>query len=114
MLITDYGQVLSPEAQEAVLGALKASAVATFRERGGQDIVVGEPRDQKIGTADARGVLIQYHDKEDLGHKCSVCVLSGPGFCVSCVAQYLDADAANAQPLVRQTLESIRPLREGG
>jgi hypothetical protein len=109
MLITDIGEALDAKDQEEALKILTDSLEATYREQKGAELEVSKPADFKFESGPARKTKIHYKDDKDFGHTCWAFVLSMPKATVTCVAQYLDEDEKEAAPLVKKTLDSLRP-----
>ena len=114
ILLTDLGQPLQPETQEATLKALVGSVVEELRAEKATGVDVSEPHQRRFGGSSARGATIRYHDARDLGHVCLLYVLTGSTFSASCVVEYLDHDSDDVLPLIKRTLDSVRPIPRGG
>lgn len=111
MILTDLGEPLDAAAQDEALKLLSDSIVESFRASGMKKLTVSEPYEQKFAKASARGVSIRYEDSQGVAQTSLACVLTGPRFSASCVAQYFDSDAERAVPQVKKILESIRPAK---
>jgi hypothetical protein len=117
ILLTELGQPLDAKDQEKTLKVLAGSVVGSYHDVPGAKLAAGEPFYCSYKGVSGHGATIHYwtrQDGKDFGHTCVVCVLSGPPgepkFTVTCVIQYLDEDKDEVAPLVRKTLDSIRPL----
>ncbi len=111
MLITDMGQSLPAEATDNALKIVVDSVDETFADLDVKNLEVGKPRKRTFTGTSGRGVVIRYRDERDSGNTCLIYVLNGPSFAVSCVVQYVDDDLDDVKLLIKQTLDSFRPLR---
>jgi hypothetical protein len=109
LLVNDLGRALAPDQQTQVLDRMVDSARAAFLELAGRDVVVEKPYQRKFASMSATGVTVRYRDKQNLGHTCLLYVFAGDRFAGSCLVQYIDRDEDDVLPLVKKTLDSLRP-----
>lgn len=110
MIISDLGGAIDLADRPKVLRLLVDNMVQSFRPQSEE-----EPAVSKIGRAAFEGmtgrfVSIQYQDREGYDRTCVVYLLVDDDHAVSCIVQYLDEDTAEIARLVKQTLDSVRPL----
>lgn len=110
MIVSDLGGAIDLGDRPKVLRLLVDNMVQSFRPQAEE-----EPTVSKVGRAAFAGmtgrfISIQYRDKEGFDRTCVVYLLVDDDHAVSCIVQYLDEDTAEIAPLVKQTLDSIRPL----
>ncbi len=111
MLITEIGGPLEPDSQAKALQILTQSVQDSLSEADRQRVSVSKPQSRRFGESVGLGVVIRYEDAQQVDHTWLAYVLVGKSFTVTCVTQYLDRDADDVLPLVRQTLESFCPTR---
>jgi hypothetical protein len=110
VLLCDLGRPLDSKAQEEALEILAKSVATTLREAKVRELEISEPRHRKFDGSTARGETIRYRDAKGLAHVYLLYVFSGPDHAATCVAEYLDSDSDDVLPLVKRTLDSVRPI----
>ena len=114
--LTDLGRPLDAKAQEEKLKFLADSVAKSYSDEvNGAKLTVSKPYPCTFVGAEGRRTTISTRQGDkDVGHTCVACVLSGPPgdakFTVTCLIQYPDEDRNEIMPLVKKTLDSIRPL----
>jgi hypothetical protein len=111
MIISDLAEPLDEESTGEALRILQESVTDSFRQSGLENVRVAEPHTQKFEHAAARGVVIGYQDSDGVKQSCLVYVLNGEGFSGSAIVQYFDEEKESVLPLIKRTLDSIRPVR---
>jgi hypothetical protein len=110
VLLCDLGHPLDAKNQEEALKILLKSVTTTLRAAKTEGIEVSEPHQRSFDGSSARGATIRYRDAKDIGHVYLVYVLTGPNHAATCVAEYLENDSDDVLPLVKKTLDSVRPI----
>jgi hypothetical protein len=116
--LIDLVRPLDAKAQEETLKLLADSVAKEYRKVEGAKLKLGEIHSCKYaGGAAGPWTTVSYSSRQgdkNVGHTCVAYVLSGPPgdakFTVTCLIQYPDEDKSEVGPLVRKTLDSIRPL----
>jgi len=109
--INDLGGPLDPEQQGSALKDLVQEVAAGYQAmQNVKAVKVEEPHHRKFGDTSASGDSIRFIDAEDIRHVCLVYVISGRGFAVTCLIQFLEEDFDEIKGLIQGTLESFQPL----
>jgi hypothetical protein len=110
VMLCDLGRPLDSKAQEKALDILAKSVMATLRDAKVGGLTISEPHERKFDGSPARGETIRYRDAKGLEHVYLVYVFSGPNHAATCVAEYIDHDSDDVLPLIKRTLDSVRPI----
>jgi hypothetical protein len=110
LLIGDLGRSLDAKGQQETLESLLQSVTSTLRDAKVEGLDVTKPHERKFGESSARGITVRYRDSKGAGRVCLVYVLSGPNYAATCVADFLDNDGDEVLPLLKKTLDSVRPV----
>ncbi len=112
VLLTDLGRPLSQKEQQEALKVLVDSVTATLHDMKAEGVNVADPHERMFNGSSARGTAIRYRDAKGFGHVYLLYVLTGPKHGATCVAEYLENDSEDVLPLIKKTLDSIRPIPE--
>jgi len=110
LLVNDLGGPLKPGTQAEALRILSESVKAAYQQMSVRELKAAAPHQRRFAHCQAHGVVIHYLDEQGLGHTSLVYVLGDESFAATCVVQYLDKDGDDVLPLIKKTLDSIRPL----
>jgi hypothetical protein len=110
LLIRDLGRPLDAQRQKEALDGLLKSVTAALREAKVADLDVGDPHERKFDGSSARGITIRYRDAKGFAHVDLLYVLTGPGFAATSVVEFVENDGDDVLPLIKKTLDSIRPI----
>jgi len=112
VLLTDLGHPLSPKEQQEALKVLVDSVTATLHDMKAEGVNVTEPHERAFAGSTARGTTIRFRDAKGFVHVYLLYVLTGPKHAATCVAEYLENDSDDVLPLIKKTLDSVRPIPE--
>ena len=112
VLVTDLGEPLDKANRDKALDLLTQSIVKTLRQGNpnAREVTATRLPNHQFEGAEGRGMRIRRRDPEGIDHSTLVYLLVGKTFTASCLVEFLDADGDDVLPLVRKTLDSIRPL----
>lgn len=109
ILLCDLGHPLDTKNQDEALKILLKSVTTTLQAAKIGEIEVSKSHQRNFDGSSARGATIRYRDAQGIGHVYLVYVLTGPNHAATCVAEYLENDSDDVLPLVKKTLDSVRP-----
>lgn len=110
MIITDLGGTIDTEDRDRVLKLLVDRMVQSFRPNAEGAPTVSKESEAKFDDMSGSVVSIQYRDKDGYDRTCVVYLLADATHACSCIVQYLNENAVAIAPVVKRTLDSIRPL----
>jgi hypothetical protein len=110
ILLNDLGASFDPKSQKEALKLLVDSVLSTLREEKAAELNATEPHQRMFGDVSAYGATIRYRGGKGFKHVCLVYILTGKAFAASCVTEYLENDTDDVLPLIKKTLDSVRPI----
>ena len=110
MIVGDLSGTIDPADRPRVLRLLVKRMVQSFRPKAEKEPTVSKIARAAFKEMSGRVVSIQYRDMDGYDRTCVVYLLVDDDHACSCIVQYLDEDAVAIAPLVKQILDSIRPL----
>jgi hypothetical protein len=111
LIVTDLGPSMDGDTKRKALEILAKSVVDSFAKGNTHDLQVFAAHEHPFQHSRGMGVVIRYKDQQDLDQVCLVYLLTTETFACSAVASYLHIDAGNVLPQIKDTLDSVRPIR---
>ena len=111
MIITDLGGPIPPENQIAASTELIKEAVGMCKDM--NEVTVKDEHRLNLPNAVLRGAVVHYKSKE-VANSLLVQTICGKDFAVTCITHYLDDDFPDIKGLIKNTVESFRPIATPG